>query len=323
MTDDHPMHGDLPTARAAKERFGDQLLANPDVHGVGVGRRRRGPRGEKTDEYAVVVHVRRKLPRDRVPAAHLIPSELRFVTPDGREVVVPVDVQERAIPTQEIARSSSDVDVHGRVRPVPGGVSAGGAGTLGGWVWDTVTDQVVALSNRHVFGSIPGAGVSQPSTEDGGLLSADRIASVLRSGSLDAAVALPVDPSIVARSIVGGGPAVFEIADAAVDMWIQKTGRTTGLTRGVVDLIDYDSGHSGSRSDLWIDGDGADFSDAGDSGSLYMRSEALDDRGELRPIVGLHWGGSQNDGVGHHIRAVFDDLGLTTLAAVDLPVHRG
>ena len=42
----------LRAARAAKERFGPQLIANPDVHGVGVGRRRVD--GRLTDEYAVV-----------------------------------------------------------------------------------------------------------------------------------------------------------------------------------------------------------------------------------------------------------------------------
>ena len=53
-------------------------------------------------------------------------------------------------------------------------------------------------------------------------------------------------------------------------MVIQKTGQTTGLTCGIVELIDYDSSHYGSHDDLWIDGDGADFSQGGDSGSLYL-----------------------------------------------------
>jgi hypothetical protein len=115
------------------------------VHGVGVGRRRRA--GRKTREYAVVVHVQRKLPSTEVPADRRVSPELRFVTREGREVVVPVDVQERGSPTPE----TGDLDLRARARPVPGGVSVGNAGTLGGWVWDTVTGQVVALSNRHVL----------------------------------------------------------------------------------------------------------------------------------------------------------------------------
>ncbi|MFD5890562.1 hypothetical protein ACFWHQ_31950 [Streptomyces sp. NPDC060334] len=317
MTDSSLTGDNLLAARVAKERFGDELLANPDVHGVGVGRRRRA--GRKVDEYAVVVHVERKLPLSRVPEHHRLPQELRFITPDGREVVARVDVQERAKPVPENTPTPAGINLGGRERPVPGGMSAGGSGTLGGWVWDTVTNQAVALSNRHVFGSVVGKDVSQPSRDDGGRLPADRIGSVLRTGSLDAAIAAPLDPDIVSASVIGGGPAVFGIADATIDMRVQKTGRTTGRTFGVVDLIDYDSGHSGSHSDVWIDGDGGDFSDSGDSGALYLEAGSSAGHGDRLRAVGLHWGGAGDDGVGHHIRAVFADLGLTTLVAATVP----
>ncbi|WAZ19016.1 hypothetical protein STRCI_000035 [Streptomyces cinnabarinus] len=311
MTDSGLTWDALVAARAAKERFADELLAHPDVHGIGVGRRRRAD--QKVDEYAVVVHVERKLPLERVSEDRRLPQELRLIAADGREVVARVDVQERAKPVPENAPAPAGVNLGGKERPVPGGMSAGNSGTLGGWVWDTVTNQAVALSNRHVFGSVTGKAISQPSRDDGGRLPVDLIGSVLRAGSLDAAVAAPVDPAVVSASIIGGGPAVFGIADATLDMRVQKTGRTTGRTFGIVDLIDYDSGHSGSHADMWIDGDGSDFSDIGDSGALYMEAGSPTNDGDWRRVVGLHWGGAGNDGVGHHIRAVFDDLGLTTL----------
>ncbi|WP_327328841.1 MULTISPECIES: hypothetical protein [unclassified Streptomyces] len=299
---------DLRIAREAKARFGPQLLAHPDVEGVGVGRRRRS--GDKTDEYAVVVHLRQKRPESYVSPARLLPKELRFTEKSGRDVAVRVDVQQHAKPVPET----------GRVRPVPGGVSVGtvgthvGSGTLGGWVWDTVTRQVVALSNAHVFGSRLGVSIVQPSSDDGGVPPDDRIAAVLRTGSLDAAIAEPADVSIVSASIVQGGPAVFEIAEATLDMRVQKTGRATGLTFGIVDLIDFDSDYRGSHSDLWIDAEGGDFSLGGDSGALYLLASGNAARAaEKRQVVGLHWGGSGQDGVGHHIRAVFDDLKLSTL----------
>jgi hypothetical protein len=299
----------LLAARLAKERYGDQLLANPDVHGVGVGRRRRG--GEKTDEFAIVVHLRRKAPQHEVPESRLVPHHVRVVLPDGREVTVPVDVQEKAPPIAE--HPPPAVTLADRIRPVPGGVSAGMDGTLGGWVWDAVTGQVVALSNKHIFGAHAGRPVLQPSADDGGSSPGDVIATVLRVGTLDAAVAAPVDQSVVATTIAGGGAAVFAVAEAAIDMRVQKTGRGSGLTRGVVELIDYDSQHKGSHPDLWVDGDGGDFSTGGDSGSIYL--EAAEDASGRRRAVGLHWGGSGQDGVGHHIGAVFDDLGLAVLPA--------
>ncbi|MFF2139525.1 hypothetical protein [Streptomyces sp. NPDC058193] len=299
---------DLRIVREAKERFGPQLLAHPDVEGVGVGRRRRA--GEKTDEYAVVVHLREKHPESAIPPARLLPRELCFTQEDGRDVSVRVDVQQHTKPVPETDR----------IRPVPGGVSVGtvgthvGSGTLGGWVWDTVTRQVVALSNAHVFGSRSGVGVIQPSAEDGGVPTDDLIATVLRAGSLDAAIAEPADVSIVRASIAEGGPAVFEIAEATLDMRVQKTGRATGLTFGTVDLIDFDSDYRGSHSDLWIDAEGGDFSLGGDSGALYLSSPGnAAPAAQKRQVVGLHWGGSGQDGVGHHIGAVFDDLKLSTL----------
>ena len=303
MTGDDATDEALEAAREAKDRFRYQLLGHPDVQGLGVGYRRRA--GEKTNEYAVVVHVHSKLPLDDIPEARRLPTELRFDNDRGSEIIVPVDVQEHLKPTPEI----------GRVRPVPGGVSAGASGTLGGWVWDTVTNQVVALSNAHVFGTDVGRIVSQPSIEDGGREHVDSIASVLRSGSFDAAIAVPVSPSIVSRSIVNTGPAVFGVAKPAVGMRVQKTGSASGLTFGVVDLIDFDSDYFGSHSDLWIDGGGADFSTGGDSGALYLESNG-DAGGRLR-VVGLHWGGSGNDGVGHRIQDVFDDLSLAELPADD------
>lgn len=317
MTSDSS-HGDgLLAARLAKELYHAQLLAIPEVHGVGVGRRRR--EGEKTDEYAVVVHLRHKLPEYEVPRARRVPPQLTVAMPDGREVIVPVDVQEKDPPSAETARPTPGVTLADRFRPVPGGVSAGLSGTLGGWVWDAVTKQVVALSNKHIFGSTAGAFVLQPSHDDGGAHPGDRIATVLRSGTLDAAIAAPLDASIVTMTIAGAGAAVFAVGDATIDMRVQKTGRGTGLTCGIVDLIDYDSDHEGSHADLWIDGDGGDFSEGGDSGSLYLEVGASSDTAERKRAVGLHWGGSLNDGVGHRIGAVFDDLGLARLPEPDGP----
>lgn len=303
----------LEAVRVARRRFGDELLANPDVHGVGVGRRRRA--GEKTDDYAIIVHVARKLPQDEVPPERLVASELRFVAPDGRPYVVPVDVQERPRPVPERGEPVAAIDVRARVRPVPGGMSAGFSGTLGAWVWDAVTEQAVALSNRHVFGSVAGTPVIQPSSDDGGSIPADTVASVLRAGSLDASIAAPLDPGVVSTSIVGGVAEVVDVVDPAIGMRVRKTGRTTGLTHGVVDLIDYDSGHNGSHADLWIDGDGADFSNGGDSGAVYLESTS-------HAFVGLHWGGADMDGVGHPIRAVFADLRVTTLTHLARPADQ-
>ena len=133
-----------------------------------------------------------------------------------------------------------------------------------------------------------------------------------RSGS----VPVLASPRVIAlceeASIAALAGALGE-GETSVGMRVQKCGKTTGVTVGVVDLIDYDFGHHGSHSDLWIDGDGADFSQKGDSGALYLESSHPEPTATWLRVVGLHWGGAEGDGVGHPIRAVFEDLRLAPL----------
>ncbi|MDX2468046.1 MAG: hypothetical protein QNL12_12080 [Acidimicrobiia bacterium] len=306
----------LRDVREAKARFGAELLKNPDVHGVGVGRRRRG--GKKTEELAIVVHVQRKRPEDKVSPRRLVPKSVRYVNRQREEIDIPVDVVEKPVPVPEVACDDCDANLEARVRPVPGGYSGGpplsvsNGGTLGGWLWDNVTDQIVVISNDHVLGGTAGTDVTQQSIFDGASSPRDRIANVLRSGTLDVSIAAPVSNDVYELAIECGGPGVFEFAEAQIDMIVQKTGQTTGLTCGIVELVDYDSGHYGSENDLWIDGDGNDFSMGGDSGSLYLERDHPDGQ-PWRRVVGIHWGGSTNDGVGHPMPAVVEDLDLTTV----------
>jgi hypothetical protein len=303
----------LSRIREAKARFGSDLLSHEDIHGIGIGYKE--TKGKKTGELALVVHVYKKLPRNKLKKSRIIPSRLTFYSRrEGAEVTVPIDVREAIPPVPEIECGKCDEDLEARVRPVPGGYSIGvpgvGGGTLGGWVWDRIDERFVLISNEHVLGSNAGDHVLQQSHTDGGVDPADHFANVVRSGTLDVAIAAPIDSDDVELEIICSGPAVYEIADASVDMEIEKVGQTTGLTCGIVTLIDYVSNHYGSKNDLWIDGNGTDFSQSGDSGSLYVEKENPNEYGWKR-IVGIHWGGSGNDGVGHPIGAVFNDLSLS------------
>src|SRR4051812_46866542 len=99
MTDERGEPDRLEAARRAKKTHRELLLAHPDIHGFGVGRRRRN--GVAIDEFAVVVHLTHKLPREDVPESRLVPTRLTLERPDGSEVVVPVDVQEKPPPSPE------------------------------------------------------------------------------------------------------------------------------------------------------------------------------------------------------------------------------
>ena len=73
----------MDKAEAVKTAHQDALLSKPNVVGVGTGLRRK--QGVATDDVAVVVMVRKKLPQEQLRPEDVIPSQI-----DG----VPIDVQE-------------------------------------------------------------------------------------------------------------------------------------------------------------------------------------------------------------------------------------
>lgn len=294
----------------AKAQAVDYLFKIPGVHAVGIGYKRRG--GSLTDELSVIVYVDHKLVRDKVAAKWLVPSDIRVQTDEGEDVV-PTDVVER--PRAVEYTHVPDGSLADHVRPVPGGNSiegSAGGGTLGGWVWDDVNDQVVLLSNRHVLGTAVGANVYQPwGTTD----PVNQIADNVRSGTLDATIAAPVGDGIVASEIEGIGPAVFARTEAVLGMAVEKSGATTEHTTGTVVAVSLSLGHAGSTNDFEVDPDPGQerFAYYGDSGSLIV--EETPPEGDVKRVVGLLWGGlpSAGNAYGHQLNDVFADLGLTTL----------
>jgi hypothetical protein len=296
----------------AKTAAGERLLAIPGVHTVGVGYRRR--EGRITDELAVVVYVDRKLPREEVKPAWMIPAQVSYTDPAGEQAMVPTDVVQRARPVEY--PHLADGSLAGRVRPVPGGRSIQGSlggGTLGGWIWDVVNDAPVLLSNRHVLGSTAGADVFQPW---GSAAAADRIADNVRTGALDATIAAPSSSGHMLYEIEGVGPAVYETTVAVLGMRVEKSGATTEHTTGSVVVVSLSTGHAGSTNDFEVHPDTgqARFAYYGDSGSLIV--ERTHPTGaSWKRVVGLLWGGDPPEGnaYGHQINDVFADLNLTTV----------
>jgi hypothetical protein len=74
----------MERVRAVKEAHTDELMSKANVVGVGVGLLERG--GVRTQTVALVVMVKRKLPRARLSPADIIPTEIDGVPVDVREV---------------------------------------------------------------------------------------------------------------------------------------------------------------------------------------------------------------------------------------------
>lgn len=203
----------------------------PNVVGTGVSLKI--TKNYVTDTPCIVVFVKNKIrPKELLPRA--IPEKI-----DG----IPTDVVEAGTPVlRHYIRPAPP-------RPLPPGYSIGHtkvtAGTLGCLVRDKITRETLILSNNHVIANSTNASVGdpivQPGPYDGGLHPRDTIAYLVRwkpivqwKNTVDAAVARPIRPDIVTPSIPGIGVPRRVSRIERVGVYVQKVGRTTQHTFGIV-----------------------------------------------------------------------------------------
>jgi len=284
--------------RAAALREAERFEPAPGVNLVGVGIGEKVTAGSRTGELCVKVLVARKFPKGRIRPADRIPPGIAGIPTDIESVGYP---RKFPIPQRQ------------RHRPVLGGVSGGldlaavhfrFAGTLGVVVADRDDPgRLYALSNNHVLAdenrAERGAGVVQPGTLDGGKGS-DRVARLARfvplrfgnrRNSMDAALAEFPGRRRADRRILGIGEPTGTAAPS-LGLLVRKSGRTTGLTEGIVRAVafdvfsvQYDQGFVRVDDVVVIEGIGKPFSKPGDSGSAIV-----DPRGR---VVALLFAGSE------------------------------
>jgi hypothetical protein len=281
---------------------------------VGVGYGARMASGAATDELAVRVYVRAKLPLSAVGQAERVPPTVN------------------GTPTDVIAVG----DVAAHARPVSCGVSIGHhlitAGTLGCRIALNGTAGEFLLSNNHVLANSsdvgPGAvggpaavgdDILEPGPIDGGAAN-PRIASLHDwepldfagiPNTIDAAVAAIATPGDVLPPLLTIGAAVLPPQPAALYQSVRKHGRTTAHTVGVIlDLaanikVRYGTRIAHFRNQLGIQGVGAvPFSDGGDSGSLIVDAVG-------RQPVGLLFAGGSGITFANYIAPVLTRFGAS------------
>lgn len=323
-----------------KEAVKEDILARPNVVGVGVGYRRY--RGQPTSQMSVVVLVSQKIPKAGLDPQAMVPTEVQGVRTDVVQVGV---LRAQQAPTD-------------RWRPAPAGVSLGHykvtAGTFGAVVRDRTSGARLILSNNHVLANSndasPGDPILQPGAYDGGHVETDVIARLERFcpidfgtqpgacsvasayaaignalarafGSrhtlavmqvnaeavnlVDAAVARPLDDADIRDDILNIGT-VAGTVEAELGMAVRKSGRTTGFTTSAVTVlsatveISYGAGKTARFENQIVTGA---MSQGGDSGSLLVAGDSLQ-------AVGLLFAGSESTTVHNPIRAVLDCLNV-------------
>ena len=264
-------------------RRAKRFQPTPGVNLVGIGIGEKLTSGRQTGEMCVKVLVAKKYPKGRIGASDRIPAAIEGIPTDIEGVGYARKFQ---IPQRR------------RQRPVPGGVSVGldfnavnyrFAGTLGVILADAQDPQrLYALSNNHVLADenrvANEARVVQPGTLDGGR-NADRVARLARYVPLrfdnrrnwmDAAIAEFDDTAGVDRAILGIGRPTGA-ATPTLNLMVRKSGRTTGLTEGIVRVlrfdavnIEYDQGMVRMDDVVVLEGIDGPFSRQGDSGSAIV-----------------------------------------------------
>jgi S1-C subfamily serine protease len=284
-------------AKALAARRAKRFHPNPAINIVGIGLGEKVTAGQRTGERCVKVLVAQKFPLGEIGRGHRIPAHIAGLPTDIEAVGYP---KRLALPQQR------------RWRPIMAGVSISlgqnavpykFAGTLGVVMVDRNDPQrLFALSNNHVLANEnrikEGATVIQPGSFDGGR-SRDRIGRLTRfiplkfnnrPNRMDAALAEFDDPSLVNRTIVGIGLPTG-VANPSLNLLIRKSGRTTGLTEGIIRVVNFDAANVEYEQGLVrvddvvvIEGVGGAFSRLGDSGSAVV-----DSRGR---VVALLFAGS-------------------------------
>ena len=282
-----------------------QLLADPNISSVGIGRKQTA--GKADGELAIQFTVHSKVAPEQVEGLGSAPIPERIEI-DG--VQVPTDVLERSYKPSFIAVQLEAKDprkVHADT--VVPGLSVGNrfttAGTIGAFVRDRTSGAVVLLSNWHVLHGAQaqvGADIVQPGRHDDNRVERNTMGRLLRSHlgpAGDCAIA-SVFGRAFSGEVMGLGVSVDRIADPEIGDRVVKSGRTTAVTRGRVVRIEvntkmsYPDGVSAvvGGFEIGIDDDAVpperEISRGGDSGAAWL---AIARGRPTGVMLGLHFAG--------------------------------
>lgn len=305
------------------------------VVATGIGYKQVG--GEKTDTLCVVCSVSRKLPRAALAPGELVPESLagiptdvletgivRALAPTDRHRPAPggVSIGHRAITAgtlgcvvrrngERLILSNNHVLANSNDAAAGDAILQPGPHDGGRFPEDllaTLQDFVPIRfagdpSDCQVAGAVVGLwnGLAEALERQTRLRA---VQAGFPENLVDAAIARPVDDAELSDDILEIGK-IEGLAEGELGMALQKSGRTTGLTRGRIEQIDvtanvqYGAGRIARFSDQLLAGA---MSQGGDSGSAV-----LDDR---KRLVGLLFAGSETTTIINRIQNVFAALEL-------------
>lgn len=311
---------------AKKERLDEQkaleilrrnqhrLLAAKNVTSCGVGYRVKN--GERTNELCIQCTVEQKATLEELAARGINPLPEEVVD-DG--YAIPIDVVERSYkPSYQLDTGASPQsaveDAHeirrSRLDPIRPGASVshidGTAGTIGAIVFDKESGEPLILSNWHVLHGPTGAygdTVVQPGPYDDPDVAENSCGLLVRSvlGMAGDCAVATIEGRTYEQAMLETNTTPKRIATANLDDLVVKSGRTTGVTYGIVSrvgvVVKLNYGDPvGTKEiggfEIRVNPDkppeNGEVSMGGDSGSLWM-IDGDDTSSDI--AVGLHFAG--------------------------------
>jgi hypothetical protein len=297
---------------AIQNRHSRNLMGIPDVVGTAVGLTDVG-------EPAILVLTKTKAPSRTIPDMV-----------EGVPVIEQVTGEIIAMPANAMKGGSNSTTAVWP-RPVPIGISTGNAGECSA---GTISARVLkngayyALSNNHVYAlennAAIGSEVLQPGRYDtrcrysssnviGNLAAFTSINFSGGSNTVDAAIASTTTANLDNATPANGyGIPGSTIRAAALNMGVQKYGRTTKLTKGVITginatiTVSYGASGNAVFVNQIVVNSNKPFLKSGDSGSLLVTDDL-----DCNPVGLMFAGGSSGYGIANPIGAVLSGLGIT------------
>lgn len=318
-----PAAQDPDLAEALREYIrakGSDYLKDPNITSVGIGRKNgTGPIslqftvGSKTESAAEMLEM----------GTSQIPTTIRL--PNGMDV--PTDVLERSFKASyQVLAEREAGQRRTRVNPLCPGISVGtvsqapDAGTIGLIVFDRRTGSPCILSNWHVLHgnqAVIGSPTYQPGSYDDNNVAGNGVGSLLRSHIGDAGdcALARIGGRGFTRQVYGLDVTPRRIARVELDDKLIKSGRTTGITYGIVrrtDVmakIDYrlpTGVQAVGGFEIGVDPEhpptNGEISQGGDSGSAWL---IADGDAATDIFAGLHFGGETGTNPDEHALACY------------------
>lgn len=328
-----PRLNDKAALQAAIRQVADEYLKDGNISSVGIGYKEK--EGKQTDELALQFTVGKKAAPEDLEAISSRPIP-ESITVNG--MTFPTDVVERDFKTHPVAvATEAKPDRKQRLDPMKPGVSIGNvgstAGTLGCLVQERSGGEKRILSNWHVLQGEKGKlgdPVAQPGPYDDNRVSDNVCGKLMRSFlglAGDCAIA-SIEGRSAAEELLDLGIPVRQVGEPELRDRVVKSGRTTGVTYGIVTRVHTitklsygDAGeHEIGGFEIGPDPDhpaeNGEISMGGDSGSAWMATRAKGEATEM--MLGLHFAGETVEPAEYALAcyapSVFEKLEISPLA---------